>query len=248
MRTSQFAALLASVLVIAGCGGSQKPDVAGVRQALRQSNSSYLHYPSSTWWGSPVRLQLRATRFDGDYALARVYLTPAPRFLHSQWSLLKRDSTGWHVLSTVVQESNFLPCVAPQAVMRRLAGGCSNPPANLGGTIYGPRAERSATRSELAAISAAARSHDARISSCATWTAKISTLDSRYARVDPVFPRSQMLHPHGRCGLVIGNGEFVFAHGVSGWHYVGGGSSNWPCRWGPPGAIRSLFGACALPA
>jgi hypothetical protein len=121
------------------------------------------------------------------------------------------------------------------------------PTLNDHGAMTGPRAERPATPTELAAISAAEEKMTPGSGGCVTYTARISTFDSRYALVDHIFPRSQQLRPHGRCGMFVGNGEDLYVHARAGWRYVTS-ASTFPCDAAPPGVMRSFLGGCFLDA
>ena len=114
------------------------------------------------------------------------------------------------------------------------------------GVINGPLASRAATKSELAAISVVAVSKYPQAVGCVTYGAKISTVDPRYARVDYIFPPSQRRHPHGKCGMFVGNGVDIYRRTNASWRHVVSGSMFY-CRDAPPAVLRSLVRACGLP-
>jgi hypothetical protein len=133
--------------------------------------------------------------------------------------------------------------VTQRVTLRRHGGTIWKITSTLGGEINGRLAERPATTSELGAISALAERRYRRAVGCVTYAAHISTVDPRYARVDYVYPRGQLLHPHGRCGLFVGNGEDIYVHAATGWRFVVSGTE-FRCDVAPPGVVRSLIGAC----
>jgi hypothetical protein len=202
---------VASVLLVAGCGGSHQSDTAAMRAALRASPRTYLHYGASTWGRDP-HVQVRIIRTHSDRATALLSVRQTSR----QWVSLRLDGGKWTIASVHL------------------------------GVINGPLASRPATKSELAAISAVAKSgRSPQAEGCVTYAAQISTVNPRYARVDYIYPPSQLRRPHGRCGLFVGNGVSIYVDTASGWRHLIDGSMFY-CTNAPPAVLRSLVRACGL--
>jgi hypothetical protein len=230
-------AVVALAAATAGCGGSHHSDTAEIRAALVASKASYLHYQSPLWWGrrSPARLVL--VRTSGKYALAHVTLSSGPKIFRSQWALLESKPDGWRVLDVNQPRAHNLGCKAPPKVMMRLAGGCAHEETYPSGGIRGPTASRAASPSEHAAIAKAARRYFRGKDSCMTYTARVSTVNPRYARLIYVFHK-----PYRNCDLF--NGVDIYGHTNRGWRRIEGASDPFPCASLPPGVVRSLFGDC----
>ena len=236
-------ALVAMIVlaVVAGCGGSHRPDTADVRAALATSNASYLHYPERIWWGRPTPARLASVRSDGKYVVAHVILSGGPKAWRSQWALLESTHDDWQVLAVNLPHASDLACRAPAEVMRKLAGGCAHLPSSPSGSIVGPTDSRPASPNELAAIAKVGR----RVvfqgrDSCVTYVAHISKVVPHYARVDYEFHK-----PYGKC--LPTNGESIYERTTRGWRDLGDASSPFSCTFVPPGVVRSLFGECVIP-
>ena len=180
-----------------------------------------------------------SVRTDGKFAVAHVSVPGYPKIWRSQWTLLGSTAGGWHVLAVVLDRARQLQCKAPAAVMQTLAGGCDHDVLSPAAAIEGPTASRPASAAELAAISSVARrvvfqGHD----SCVTYVARVSTLDPRYARAAYEFHK-----PYTNCH--IGNGVSIYMRNTAGgWRHLGDASDPFPCDYGPPGVVRTLFGEC----
>jgi hypothetical protein len=240
MKCALAAAVVAAAA--AGCGGSHRSDTAAIRAAPVASKASYLHYRAPVWWGTRTRLSLVKVGRSGDFAVAHVSLSGGPKLWRSQWALLKSTSAGWHVVGVELPHARDLPCNAPAAVMRTLAGGCAHIPVGTGGAIVGPQASRAASPTEQSAIEKVGRrTLDPGHNGCVQYVVRVSTLDQRYARVGYVFHK-----PYANCDLF--NGVDLFRRTQHGWRRIGGGSEPLPCDEVPAGVLRSLFGICWIRA
>ena len=184
-----------------------------------------------------------------DTAAIRAALAASPR------TLLHYGPSTWgrnphlHV-RLVVHGDQATAFISGQQAMQKVkltrSGGTWSVASAEASGVNGPHASRPATKAELAAISAVAgRGLPRAAVGCFTYGATISTVDPRYARVDRIYPPSQLRHPHGRCGLFVGNGVDIYLHTSAGWRHVISGSMFY-CNNAPPAVLRSLVGGCVL--
>jgi hypothetical protein len=75
---------VATIAVLAGCGGSHQSDAEAVRAALKTSPTSYLHYTAPIWWGRRVRPRLDVVKPDGKFAVAHVTVPDIQKLWRSQ--------------------------------------------------------------------------------------------------------------------------------------------------------------------
>ena len=190
-----------------------------------------------------------------DTAAIRAVLAASPKtYLHygaRTWGVQPRVRAQVRIASDRATAVLSAPRTIPQRVTLHQHNGVWRIAKADQGIINGPRAERAATSTELAAISADERRRDReaggyyrRAVTCITYAAHISTLNPHFARVDHVYPKSALDNLRDKCAKFVGNGEEAYVQRAAGWHYVGGESDGFPCDYLPPGVVRSLFGSC----
>ncbi|MHB8060928.1 MAG: hypothetical protein ACYDHO_08875, partial [Gaiellaceae bacterium] len=232
------------------CGNtshSRQSDVAAIKTVITKSPHTYFAFRNRLYWGRPVHFavaRVRISSMDDHFAAARVLALEANGNGADQpQQLLLRRAREWRVIWVTADGPSGIPCrKASAGVVRELVGNCdpSSVAASLVMAIHGPRSNRPPTASERAAIVAVARSSHFKAGQdrCVRYDVRVSRVDDRFASVGYSF-----VPPYTNCQPV--DGESLMERAASGrWRVKGDGSDPFPCRFAPPGVIRSLFSGC----
>ena len=238
-RATRVGALI-WVVVAAGCGTAGAPSrPSAIEEALARSPLTYLYFRDRAWWGRDVSVEIGLTRINGDWAAARMSVSPARRPFRQQWALLRRQGR-WRVVTSASRGFD-LPCdAAPRGVVARLVGGCAaepwvdSPALVTGRAPRAPPPRRSARHSRRPANCALFHGHDA----CVRYRISVSRVDDRYAEAAASVPAK----PPADCPA--GNGVSLYVRIGAAWHHRADASDGFACRLAPRGVVRSLDGAC----
>ena len=220
-----------------GSGGTGEDTITA---AVERSPYTYFHYNASVWWGAPVRVSIRATAVDGRSGGAIVEVRKDGRLVAREDVLLRRDPT-WRVVRTTLHTVTDVHYCGKLRGLEPFFHSCVIDDFTVSADPYvkGPLATREATPAERAQITSTVRPRlgDA---SCVRFAIRVSSVDDRYALVSYRYvpPFTKTCSP--------ANGVTVVARAPGTWRVVGEGSSEFPCRWGGPGVMRSLLGTCVF--